>query len=57
VSTGVLKHRKFDSSDEIEEAMTKVWDERTFDEVKSVFHNWASGLAWVIENRGEHIIE
>jgi hypothetical protein len=36
---GVLKHRMLDWSDEIKEAITKVWDELTFDEVQSVFHN------------------
>jgi hypothetical protein len=36
---GVLKDREFNSSDEIEEKITTVWDEFTFDEVQSVFHN------------------
>jgi hypothetical protein len=54
---GVLKDREFNSSDKIEEAITNVWDELTFDEVQSVFHNWMSGLAWVIKNGREHIIE
>jgi hypothetical protein len=35
----ILKYREFNSSDKIEEAITKVWDELTFDEVQSVFHN------------------
>jgi hypothetical protein len=52
---GVLKGRKFNSSDEIEEGITKVWDELTFDEVESVFHNWMSGLAWILEN-GKNIL-
>jgi hypothetical protein len=39
-----LKDREFNSSDEIEEAIAKVWDEFTFDEVESVFHNWMSRL-------------
>jgi hypothetical protein len=54
---GVLKDRDLNSSDEIEEAITKVGDELTFDEVESVFHNWMSHLAWVIKNEGECIIE
>jgi hypothetical protein len=41
---GVLKDREFNSNDEIEEAIAKVWDEFTFDEVQSVFHNWMSRL-------------
>jgi hypothetical protein len=54
---GVLKNCEFNSSDEIEEAITKIWDELTFDEVQSVFHNEVIRLAWVIENEGEYIIE
>jgi hypothetical protein len=54
---GVVKDREFNSSDETEDMTTKVWDELTFDEVQSVFHNWMPHFAWVIENEGEHIIE
>jgi hypothetical protein len=46
---GVLKDCEFNSSDEIEEAITKAWDELTFDEVQSVFHNGMSHLASGIE--------
>jgi hypothetical protein len=53
----VLKHHEFSSSDETEELMTKVWDKLTFNERETVFHNWISRLAWVIENGGEHVIE
>jgi hypothetical protein len=35
----VLKGREFNSSNEIEEAITKLWDELNFDEVQSVFHS------------------
>jgi hypothetical protein len=41
---GVMKDREFKSSGEIEEMITKVWDELTFNEVQSVFHNWMSRL-------------
>jgi hypothetical protein len=54
---GVLKSREFHSSDEIEEATPKVGDELTFNKVQRVFHNWMNRLAWVIENRGESIME
>jgi hypothetical protein len=53
----VLKDREFNSSDEIEEVITEVWDEFTFDEVQSVFHNWMNRFTWLIENGGEYIIE
>jgi hypothetical protein len=54
---GVLKDSEFNSSDQIEKAIAKVWDEPTFNEVWSIFHNWISRLAWVIENGGEYIME
>jgi hypothetical protein len=54
----VLKDREFNSSDEIEEAITitNVWNELTFNEWQSVFNNWVSRLAWVIKNEKEYII-
>jgi hypothetical protein len=42
---GVLKDREFNSSDEIEEAITNVWHELSFDETRSVFHKWMGRLA------------
>jgi hypothetical protein len=54
---GVLKDPGFSSSDEIDDAIPEVWDELTFDEVQSVFHNWPSRHVWVIENGGEDVIE
>jgi hypothetical protein len=36
---GLLKDREFNSGDEIDEVITKVWDELTFDEMQRVFHN------------------
>jgi hypothetical protein len=50
---GILKDQEFNSSDDIEEAITKAWDDLTFDDVQSVFQNWMSHLAWIIENAGE----
>jgi hypothetical protein len=42
---GVLKDPEFNLSDEIKGVVPKVWDEFTFDEVQSVFHNWMSHFA------------
>jgi hypothetical protein len=53
----VLKDREFNSSGEIKEAITNIWAELTFDQVQSVFYNWMSHLAWIVENGGEHMIE
>jgi hypothetical protein len=57
VLKGVLKDREPHSSNRIEEAIMKPWDQLAFDEMQSVFHHWMSRLAWVIENGGEYIIE
>jgi hypothetical protein len=53
----ILKDREFHSHDEIEEAITIAWNDITFDEVQSVFHNWMNRLRWVIENGREYITE
>jgi hypothetical protein len=53
----VLKDHKFNSTDETEEAITKVWNEFTSDKGQSVVHNWMSLLAWVTENGREDSID
>jgi hypothetical protein len=42
--------------DEIVEVITMTWNDLTFDEVKSVFHNWMNRLRWVIENGGSTLL-
>jgi hypothetical protein len=37
---GILKDQEFHAHDEIEEAITMAWNDLTFDEVQSIFHNW-----------------
>jgi hypothetical protein len=32
------------------------WNDLTFDEVQSVFHNWMNRLRWVIENGGSTLL-
>jgi hypothetical protein len=54
---GILKDRNFHSHDEIDEGITMAWNDLTFDEIQSVFHNWMNRLKWVIENGGESIPE
>jgi hypothetical protein len=54
---GILKDREFHSHEEIEEKMRMAWNDLTFDEVQSVFHNWMNRLRWVIGNGGEYITE
>jgi hypothetical protein len=54
---GILKDQEFHSSNEIEETMTNVWDDLTFDDVQGIFQNWKSRLVSVIENGREHAHE
>jgi hypothetical protein len=54
---GIPKDREFRLHDEIEEAVVMAWNDLTFDEVQSVFHNWMNQLRWVIESEGEYITE
>jgi hypothetical protein len=37
---GILKDQTFKSSDEIEGAITRIWDNLTADDVGTVFQNW-----------------
>jgi hypothetical protein len=53
----VLKDRAFNSSDNFDDAIPKLWHEFIFNEVHSLFHNSMSCLARANENGGEHIIE
>jgi hypothetical protein len=41
---GVLEDGKFNSIDDVEDAIAKAWDDLTFDEVQNVFNNWMSHL-------------
>jgi hypothetical protein len=49
-----LKDEVFPSSSDIETALVRIWNDLTFEEVASVFHEWKRRLEWVIENAGEH---
>jgi hypothetical protein len=51
---GILKGREFTSSEEMEQAITRVWNDLAFDHVQRVFRNWMSRLSWVIENGREN---
>jgi hypothetical protein len=53
----ILKDRELHSHDESEETITMAWNDLTFDETQTVFHNWMNRLRWVIENGGEYITE
>jgi hypothetical protein len=53
---GILKDRELHSHDETEEMITMTWNDLTFDEVQSVFHNWINRLRWVIENGGSTLL-
>jgi hypothetical protein len=53
---GILKHRRVNSNDDIEEATASSWNDLLFDDVETVFHNRMSRLAWVIKNDGEYTL-
>jgi hypothetical protein len=54
---GILNDREFHPHDEIEETTMMAWNDLTFDEVQTVFHNWMNRLRWAIENGGKYITE
>jgi hypothetical protein len=54
---GILNDHEFNSSDEIEEAITRIWDALIFDNVQRPFQKWMNRLGWVIENGGKHAPE
>jgi hypothetical protein len=54
---GILKDHKFQSNDDLEEAIAPKWNHLTFDDMQSVFHNQMNPLAWVIEKSGEYTLE
>jgi hypothetical protein len=54
---GILKDREFHLHDEIEGTFSMAWNDLTFDDVQSVFHNWMNRFRWVIENGREYIVE
>jgi hypothetical protein len=51
VFEGILQDQEFNPSDKIEEAITRISDDFTFD---NAFQNWMSRLTWVIENGREY---
>jgi hypothetical protein len=51
----IFKDREFSSSEQIEEAITQVWNDLSVEDVRSVFQNWMSRLACVSETGGEYI--
>jgi hypothetical protein len=55
---GILKHnlkdREFHSQEAILDAIAKVWNDPTFDDVQRVFQEWMERRTWVIGNGGEY---
>jgi histone-lysine N-methyltransferase SETMAR len=49
-----MKERVFQSEEQILAAITKSWNELTFENSQRVFHNWMERLIWVIANSGEY---
>jgi hypothetical protein len=57
VLKGILKDQEFNSSNEIEQGIPRIWDDLNFGNVQGVFQNRMSRLVRVIENGGEHAQE
>jgi hypothetical protein len=53
----IVKDSGLKSNDDIREVWTKVLDDFTFDSMQSIFQNWRSRLAKVIENVGGYTYE
>jgi hypothetical protein len=49
-----MKERIFQSEEQILSAITKSWNELTFEDIQRVFHNWMEHLIWVIANSGAY---
>jgi hypothetical protein len=55
---GILKHnmtdREFRNQQETLNAIAKIWDDLTFEDVQRVFQEWMERLTWVIGHNGEY---
>jgi hypothetical protein len=49
-----MKERVFQSEEQILAAVTKGWNELTFEDIQRVFDNRMERLIWMIANHGEH---
>jgi histone-lysine N-methyltransferase SETMAR len=49
-----MKDTVFRSEEQIFAAITKSWNELTFEDIQKVFENWMEGLIWVIAHCGEN---
>jgi hypothetical protein len=53
----IQRDQEFSWSDQIDDAITQVWNNLTFGEVQSMFSDCIRHLAWVTGNDGEYINE
>jgi hypothetical protein len=53
----IKKDPEFPSYEDIEEAITVMWNDLTFEDIQSIFYDWMLRLAWAIEHEGECILE
>jgi histone-lysine N-methyltransferase SETMAR len=49
-----MKERVFQSEEQNLAAVTKSWNELTFEDIQRVFHNWMERLIWGIANSGKY---
>jgi hypothetical protein len=52
-----MKGRRFRTVQDILRRLTEIWNNLTFKDVQSVFHEWQIRLNWVMENGREYYSE
>jgi hypothetical protein len=52
----IMTDRQLQNPKEILDAVTKLWNEVTFEELQNVFLAWMGRLQWVIQNGREDLI-
>jgi hypothetical protein len=57
MTKGKMKDRKFRTVQGLLGRLTEIWNDLTFEDVQSVFHEWQLRLNWVIQNSGEYYCE
>jgi hypothetical protein len=57
---GILKHnmkdQEFQNQQAILNAIAKIWDDLTFEDIQGVFQEWMERLTWVIGNNREYYL-
>jgi hypothetical protein len=49
-----MKDQTITSRDDLEGALTEVWENVSRDVLQSLFHEWMARREWVMEHRGDY---